>query len=406
MKLIIGSLLFCLNGLFLFSQERSHDIIQYDQKAILPPEKFCLGVDLSYVNHIEDKNGYYQDHDKKKDPFKIFSYYGANTVRVRLWHSPQWYSKLYNDEKNKIYSNLADVTKTIKRAKKNGMAVCLDIHYSDTWADPGRQNVPEAWRNITNLQTLKDSVYNYTFQIISDLKKLNLLPEMIQVGNETNCGMMITQTDSLFPDLNVCKGHFKEMGEVVNSAIKAIKDVSEDAEVKPEIILHVADPKNLDWWFSNIIEEGKVTDFDIIGFSYYPVWHNTVSFNNLPELVAKLKQKFNKKIMIVETAYPWTAEENDQYNNIFGKDQPLEEFPVSVKGQYDFMVKLVQNIIDAGGSGVMYWEPAWISSDMKDQWGIGSSWENNTFFDFKNNVLSSINYLNYPYIFQEKKAEN
>lgn len=360
-------------------------------------DEFAMGVDLSYVNQIEDHGGVYRDSSKVRDPILIMKGHGANMVRVRLWHNPTWVRDVYGNNTTPLYSGLIDAMKTIQRAKALGLAVNLDLHYSDIWADPGNQKPPVAWENITSLQVLKDSVYNYTFSVLSKLNAKGLMPEMVQIGNETNCGMMMTGTKTGFPNLDGCNNHWQELGVVINSGIKAVRDVSAQSTIKTKIALHVADPKNVDWWFGKITTSAAVTDFDIIGMSYYPIWHTTVAFSNLPALITKLKTTYNKKIMILETAYPFTTEAYDSYNNQFGAQTPLTGYPFTKEGQAKFLVDLTQNMLNAGGSGVMYWEPAWISSQMKDSWGPGSSWENCTFFDFSGNTLPSIEYMRYSY---------
>jgi len=364
---------------------------------LFTPDEFAMGVDLSYVNQIEDHGGVYRDSSKVRDPFRIMKDHGANMVRVRLWHNPTWIKTIYGSDQTPLYSGFADALKTIQRAKALGMAVSLDVHYSDTWADPGNQKPPLTWENITSLQVLKDSVYNYTFSVLTKLNNLGLMPEMIQIGNETNCGMMMTRTKTGFPNLNGCNNHWQELGTIINSGIKAVRDVSAKSSVKTKIALHVGDPTTVYWWFGKITTSGGVTDFDIIGMSYYPLWHTTVSFANLPALITKLKNDFQKKVMILETAYPWTLEYADSYINNFGSQPPLSGYPFTKEGQSKFLIDLCQNTISAGGSGVMYWEPAYITSQAKTEWGTGSNWENAAFFDFSGNTISSIDYMRYLY---------
>jgi len=359
--------------------------------------EFAMGVDLSYVNQVEDHGGVYRDSGQICDPFHIMKSRGANLVRVRLWHNPQWVRTVYNDPSKTLYSGYDDVEKTIRRAKQAGMAVNLNFHYSDFWADPGRQNPPDAWANITSLNVLRDSVYNYTFNVLKKLDAKGLMPEMVQIGNETNCGMMMTSVKQGFPALNACNGQWANFGVILNGGIKAVRDASAQSQVKPRIALHVADPKNLEWWFGKATTEGGVTDFDIIGFSYYYNWHTEVSFQALPVIITRLRNTFKKEVMILETAYPWTTSNADNYNNILGGSQPLQGFPFTREGQRDYMISLTQNVISAGGTGVIYWEPAWITSRMKDSWGTGSSWDNATFFDFEGNTLPVVEYLKYKY---------
>ncbi len=359
-------------------------------------DRFINGVDLSYVNQIEDHGGVYKDHGQIKDVFQIFKAKGANLVRLRLWNNPDWIYKVYGDN-TVLYSSLVDIKKSVRRAKENGMAVNLDFHYSDIWADPEHQDVPGAWKDITEVQVLEDSVYQFTYMVMNELLKDNLLPEMVQIGNETNCGFMVTDVKDSFPKLSVCEDHWSDFGKVVNAGIKAVRDIDRLSGHHTTIALHVADPKNLDWWFKGIINKGGVTDFDVAGFSYYPHWHTEVSFSELPGVVKKLKNELHKKVMILETGYPYTTENKDNYPNIFGEESTVNGYPISVEGQKSFMIDLTQNMISAGADGVMYWEPAWISSQMKDLWGQGSAWENTSFFDFDGNATEVMQYLSYTY---------
>lgn len=359
--------------------------------------EFAMGADLSYVNQVEDHDGVYKENNIEKDPFLILKEHGANAVRLRLWNNPQWVKDVYGSGTTPLYSGFEDVAKSIKRAKELGLSINLDFHYSDTWADPGKQDAPDAWKDITDINVLCDSVYNYTYKVLNTLRTRNLLPEMVQIGNEINCGMMVTNTLANFPKLSVCDGNWVNQGKVINAGIKAVRDVDALSGKTTIIALHVADPKNLDWWFSGITQNGGVTNFDVIGFSYYHIWHTTVSFNDLPALVRSLKSKFNKDIMILETAYPFTTLNDDSYGNIYNSQQTVPGYPYTVTGQKEFMIALTQNMFNAGAKGVFYWEPAWISSNMKDLWGTGSAWENCTFFDYSGNLTGGIDYLNHKY---------
>jgi arabinogalactan endo-1,4-beta-galactosidase len=349
--------------------------------------EFVMGADLSFVNQVQDYGGVYKDSSIARDPYLIFKNHGANVVRVRLWHNPQWLAPL---NAGKLYSDIYDVEKTIKRAKAAGMAVNLDFHYSDTWADPANQVTPAAWAGLS-LLGLKDSVYNYTLTVLNYLKANNCTPEMIQVGNENNQGM-------LWPLGKITNNNFTSFGSLLNSGIKAVRNFSAASPIKPQIILHVAQLQNATYWTNGIIAAG-VTDFDILGLSHYSQWTTVNTIADIKNTISTLKSTFNKKIMIVETAYPFTADNADNYANINSANAVISGYPITPMGQYQYMVDLTQAVISGGGSGIMYWEPAWISSASHDLWGTGSSWENNAFFDFKGNILSGIDYMNYRYHF-------
>jgi arabinogalactan endo-1,4-beta-galactosidase len=400
MNRIVIILFFALLGVFVVSSACTKDDKPSEKPPVEEPvdttTSFLFGADLSYVNQIEDHGGTYKVSGEFKDPYTIFKEQGAHIIRLRLWHNPSWVYDLYSEE-IPLYSGFPDVLKSIERAKGQGLQVNLDFHYSDTWADPGHQDVPQAWKNITSIEVLSDSVYNYTYKVLSDLAEKGLLPEMVQIGNETNCGMMFTNAPAAFPKLSVCDGNWSNAGKVFNAGINAVRAIDTKYNKKTLIALHVADPKNLDWWFNDIINKAGITDFDIIGFSYYPNWHTTVSFDNLPALVTQVKNKFNRDIMVLETAYAFTSDNNDGYNNIFGGQSPIAKYPFSAEGQKLFLIDLTQNLIDAGASGIMYWEPAWVTSQMKDLWGTGSSWDNCTFFNFSGDLTGTIEFMQYDY---------
>lgn len=351
--------------------------------------KFVMGLDLSYINAIEDNGGVYKDNEGKAvDPFVFLHDKGANLVRVRLWHTPSWQNALYGAIQ---YSNFTDVVKTIKRAKDAGMQVNLDLHYSDNWADPGKQETPLVWQGLS-LKLLQDSVYNYTFQVLKDLEKQNLTPEYIQIGNENNGGMC-------FPVGKISNNNYGNFASLLKSGIRAVRDFSQNSSIKPKIILHVAQLQNAEWWANGVVNSGGVSDFDILGLSHYFIWSEINNMNGIKTTIANLKFKYKKEVMIVETAIPFTATSNDNYGNIISGQTGAPNYEVSADGQYKYMKDLCQAVIDGGGKGVMYWEPAWITSNLKDQWGTGSSWENNAFFDYNSKALPVTDYLTYPYKF-------
>ncbi|MEO7989416.1 MAG: glycosyl hydrolase 53 family protein [Chryseolinea sp.] len=361
------------------------------------PSVFYFGADLSYVNQILDHDGVYKDQNVVMNPYPIFKDNGANLVRLRLWHNPTWTKEVYGGDGTQLYNDLKDVEKSITLAKAQSMEVLLDFHYSDTWADPSKQYIPAAWEGIKDINVLRDSVYNYTFKTLQYLNLKGLLPELVQIGNETNCGMFFSAAPSGFPTCNVCDGSWQNMGKVLNAGIKAVRDVTATTTIKTKILLHVADPKNVQWWFDNIKGQALVTDFDMIGFSYYPLWHTTVGVNDISTSVSGYKSRYSKDVIILETAYPWTTTGNDSYGNQFGGQTPIAGFPFTIQGQYDFLKKLTTEVKDGGGLGVVYWEPAWITSNLKDKWGTGSTWENCAFFDYTGNKIKGIEYMTFEY---------
>lgn len=335
------------------------------------------GADLSYVNEMEDCGAVYKDASgTAKDPYKIFSEAGANLVRVRLWHNPTWTE----------YSNYNDVKKTIARAKAEGMHVLLDFHYSDTWADPGAQLIPALWKDqMDDKEVLGKLLYDYTYQTLKDLSDADLLPEIVQIGNETNA--MILQEEELVWPINWDRNAY-----LLNQGIQAVRKISKDTGKKIEVMLHIAQPENGLWWFEQATENG-VTDYDWIGLSYYPIWSD-YKLHNVASPFKTLIDTYQKRLMIVETAYPFTLDNNDAANNILGDDALIVGYPATQQGQLDYMNKLAEVVKSAGGEGLVYWEPAWVSTKCNTRWGQGSHWDNATFFDFNNEATLGMKFYN------------
>jgi len=353
-------------------------------------DQFSMGADLSYVNQILDHYGVYRDSGIILNPYVIFKKYGANTIRFRLWHNPEWTKSVYYPPLTNMYNDFADVKKGILAAKAQGMASCLDFHYSDSWADPGKQVPPAAWTGLSK-SALHDSIYNYTLKTLDKLEAANAMPEYVQAGNEINPGFVLPQGDRW--------NKTDDFIYLINGAIKGIRDASASSTIKPKIIIHIAQPENVYAWFDGLAAKG-LTDYDIIGFSYYYMWSG-IGIKNISNYVTLLKNSFNKDVMIMETTYPWTTQNADSYGNIIDAVKLNSGYPATKEGQYDYMHDLTQEVIDGGGKGIFPWEPAWITSGLKDSWGTGSAWDCNTFFDFYGSTLKGIRFMSDQYKFNE-----
>jgi len=352
------------------SKSESQNVIIDDEEIVLVPD-FYFGADLSYVNEMEDCGVVYKDANNSiKNPFSIFKESGANLVRVRLWHNPSWTQ----------YSNYEDVKKTIAKAKAEGMKVLLDFHYSDTWADPQNQEIPAAWASqLNNTESLGELLYNYTYSTLENLSNSNLLPDIVQVGNEIN-GMILQQGILKWPI------DWQRNSYLLNKGILAVRDISALKNKEIGVMLHIAQPENGLWWFEQATQNG-VIDFDWIGLSYYPKW-SEYTLDNVSNAFKTLISTYNKRLMVVETAYPFTLEDSDSAGNILGEDALIAGYPATEQGQLNFLNKLVEVIESSGGEGLIYWEPAWVSSNCSTLWGQGSHWDNATLFDhnFKANL--------------------
>lgn len=332
---------------------------------------YFKGVDLSYVNELEDVGTTYTEDGVTTDPYTIMKNHGANLVRIRLWHNPTWTS----------YSTLADVKKSIRRAKALNMYVLLDFHYSDLWTDPERNQVPAAWLAVVNNTTvLADSLSKYTTYVLKVLKNESLLPDLVQIGNETNKNILVTDTSELEPV------NWSRNVTLLNAGINAVKSFNSTYNKSIKTVLHIAmDSEDVKTWMSNITSYG-IANFDMLGLSYYPQWqrYNTTT---LGLLVKYIKTTYRKQVLIAETGHIWTRYWNDNSINLMSlmavgyPETPCPQL------QKDFLIEVKNAVKNNGGAGVIAWEPAWVSASNVTLWGVGSNWENVAFFDFSNALI-------------------
>ncbi len=352
-------------------------------------EDFIKGIDVSMLYQIEENGGKFYDNGIEKDPLEILKDHGVNWIRLRVWNDP------FDETGKPLGGGNCDyikMTKIAQRAKSLGLKVCLDFHYSDWWADPGKQNKPKAWKNLKGTSLVKE-VSNFTFKVLDYMKKNSALPDMVQLGNEVNNGF-------LWPDgqlIGVNVGGFDGFVKLLNAGISSVRRVSKSIK----IALHLSDGGNnsLYRWFFEEITRREI-DFDIIGVSYYPYWHGT-----LEELRANLKdisQRYNKDVVILETAYAWTLQDIDGHPNIFGGDMEIMGgYKATIQGQATAIrdiMEVVAQVPNGRGLGIFYWEGCWIpvkGAGWKE--GEGNPWENQALFDFNGNALPSLDVFNLVY---------
>lgn len=317
------------------------------------------GADISFLPEIEQYGATYYDREgKTKDALLIFKENGCNTIRLRLWHAPQ-------DD----HSGLQEVSGFSKRIRNNGMNVWLDIHYSDSWADPGKQYKPAAWQGLT-FDELEDSVYRYTKRVVSILQ-----PDYVQIGNEINNGFLWDE------------GRFSNR-EQFTSLLKAGIKAARDYDPALPIMLHYAGHKGAEAFFRSVTSH--TINFDIIALSYYPRWHGK-SIDSLAMNINKLTATFNKPVVLAEVAYPFTLGWDDYTNNIIGEeDQLIDAYPPTINGQHDYLLELRDIVIQAEtGMGICYWAPEWIAYKGQES-KSGSPWENQALFDFDHKALPAM----------------
>ncbi len=288
----------------------------------VPMDTFAKGADVSWLPQME-KSGFkfYDDLGNQKDCLDILKEHGMNTIRLRTWVNPS------NDPYNG-HCSTAETVEMAVRAKNKGFRLMIDFHYSDTWSDPANQKKPAAWQKHS-FEELKEDIYNYTYEVMVELKNAGITPEWVQIGNEINPGMLL-------PD-----GSSENMGKLtqfINKGYEAVKKVSPETLA----IIHIASGADTDVcrWFFDGLKENKA-EYDVIGLSYYPYWDKKSYKETIDTLIFNMNdmvKRYDKKVMIVETGGQ-DSEEEDTYNML------SEE------------IKKVREINEGKGLGVLYWEP-------------------------------------------------
>ncbi|REK52634.1 MAG: hypothetical protein C6W55_15615 [Thermobacillus sp.] len=342
---------------------------------------FLKGADISTLQAIEDAGGKYYDNGVERDLLAILKDRGVNAIRLRVWNDPVL-ADGYNDKVHTI--------EMAKRVKNAGLNLLIDFHYSDFWADPGKQEKPAAWQHL-DFAGLSQAVYDYTAEVLNDLHAAGAWPDMVQIGNEINNGMLL-------PDGSTSR--FNQLAELIGSGIRAVRDTTPPGrEVK--VMIHLAeggDNAKFRGFFDALT--AYTNDFDVIGLSFYPYWHGT--YQQLKDNLNDLAVRYGKELVVVETAHPHTLEEGDGWPNIAGAaDAEKAGFPATPQGQADMLTLMMNTVAHTAGglgTGVFYWEPAWIpvprdaNGDYQAGWKTkeGNAWDNQAMFDFKGNALPSL----------------
>lgn len=357
--------------------------------------EYIKGMDVSTLLEEEQCGAKYYDNGTEGDLLDILKRYGTNYVRLRLWNDP------YDEQGHPYGAGTNDLAKTIelaRRAKAHQMGILLDLHYSDFWADPGKQIVPKAWRGM-NTQQLEQAVYDYTLSVMNKLQEEDVSPTMVQVGNEITNGL-------LWPLGK--KPNFDEIAIFINAGIRAVRKA--DPEVP--VMIHL-DNGGLNEmyveWFDNYIRCGE--PFEIIGLSYYPFWHGTLdelSFN-----MKDMAERYGKKIVVAEVSMGFSMEdyrkyegkEADELKGMATRPDLLAKltYPMTPEGQADFMQDVMERIKEVdGGLGFFYWEPGWIPvpgcgwateaalAYTGEKGPGGNEWANQALFDYEGNALPAL----------------
>ena len=358
---------------------------------------FILGADVSSVLALEAGGVVFRDRNgKETDLFKLLKDAGCDAVRVRVWNDP------YDGEGRGYGGGNCDAAAAAeigRRAAKHKLTLLVNFHYSDFWADPGKQMAPKAWRGMT-LEEKEQALYEFTAESLRTIQAAGADITMVQVGNETQ-GMMAGEAG------------WVNVSRLMEAGSRAVREVCPSAKVA----LHFTNPEDEKRYPAYAFQLDRFgVDYDIFASSYYPFWHGTLE--NLTAQLKYVAETYGKEVMVAETAYCYTEEDGDgQPNTAPGPGQVLA-YPITPQGQSRALRDVVAATAEAGGVGVFYWEPAWIpvGDDMEQnrrsweahgsgwaasyaasydpadagQYYGGSACDNAAWFDFHGNPLPSL----------------
>ena len=354
----------------------------FDDIELVPEQAALsiLGADISSLKKSEDLGGIYRnENDTPMDALQILKDHGLNYARLRVWVDPA-----------DGYHNKARILEMALRLKEHGIKLLVDFHYSDNWADPGKQIKPAAWADF-DFEQLKQALYDHTFDVCDSLVAQGTPPDMVQVGNEINAGMLWPDGHTYDPP------NWDNLAALLSAGYEAVKACSPETQV----MLHIAeggDNELARWWFDSITR--RDVPFDVIGISYYPYWHG--SLGELQYNLNDITARYDKDVIVVETAYAFTDQDDDNYPNIAARELRNPHYPFTPEGQRLMLrdVMAIVRAVDGGrGLGVFYWDATWTAVE-GNGWdntnpAFGNAWENQALFDFDGKVLPALDeYLN------------
>ncbi len=328
-----------------------------------------LGADISALQRIEQAGAVFRDSGKSRDAIAILHAHGANTFRLRLFVNP---------DHSEVQVNDLDYTIALAvRVKAAGAKLLLDLHYSDTWADPGHQTTPAAWAAL-DFNTLEQRVESYTAAVMAALKHAGALPDLVQVGNEIDAGFLwpLGRVGGAFDTAT----QWDQFTRLLKAGIRGVRDSLAAGEAV-RVMLHYSQGGSsggTQWFFDHMNTYG--VPYDLIGLSYYPWWHGPLSQLKLNLDATALR--YQKEIVVVETSYPWRA---GGWESMAGDGSSMS-WPVSPEGQLSFLSELLDTVRRTAGdrgAGLFWWYPEAVAVPGLFVWGGGSL----ALFDAAGNAL-------------------
>lgn len=332
------------------------------------------GADISSLPELEDKGAAFFLAGRKAGLLEILQQNSIDYIRLRIWNEPK--DGYCGKEKTIAFA---------KRIKEMGFRFLLDFHYSDWWADPGKQNKPKAWEHLS-LVELEKALYAFTREVIEDLKKENAMPDMVQIGNEITYGML-WDTGKTGEEFDT-KIQWDQLCLLVKAGIRAVQEV--DPTIK--IMIHT-DRGGDHQGTVRFVEEikARAVKYDVLGLSYYPSFHGEMS--GLEENLSKLKELYEEEICVVEVAYPFTTDPKPYLEDPFVTEEQLHSgFPATPEGQRDYFKALLECLKKYDCQGFFYWEPAWIPAGSPEE-KAKNAWATMAIFDYHGNALPALDVI-------------
>jgi arabinogalactan endo-1,4-beta-galactosidase len=320
--------------------------------------RFVAGADISALATLEARGAHYRGAKGRADALSVLRDAGLNCFRLRLFVAPNGEGIVTND---------LDYTLALaRRVRKTGAAFMLDLHYSDTWADPAKQFKPAAWAGLP-FEKLEAAVREYTRRTLERFIAEGLAPEFVQIGNEITNGLLWPEGRVEFADADNAAA-WSRLARLLRAGIEGLDAaVTNTGAQRPQVIFHIestGDPARTRWWLREAQRASLA--YDIVGFSFYPEWHGGLA--GLRETLEMAATEFKKPVMVVETAYPWG---NDEHWS--GKKNL--DWPLTPEGQRQFIsdvVETVRALPDGRGAGVFWWHPESIQIEGAHAWNGGS----------------------------------
>jgi arabinogalactan endo-1,4-beta-galactosidase len=373
-------------------------------------DDFMAGADVSMLAEVERHGGKFSSADgKPADALQILKDAGVTWVRLRLWHTPVFAADVVEDghvvlKKGAAVgggnNGLATTMRLARRAKALGLKVLLDIHYSDFWADPQTQTKPAAWTDLHGA-ALQAAVREYTANTLDALDAVGAAPDMVQIGNETNAGMLWPDGQTWSADKGAKIGGDAAFAALLRAGIEGVRANDALTGHRLPVMVHLAggtDPELCHHMLDLFAAERL--DYDLVGLSWYPIYHGTLA--QLKANLDELATRYRKPLVVVETAYGWTLDNGQATSHVLdAKRAEKAGYPATVAGQAQVIKDVIATVAavpDGLGRGVFYWEPDWIPAAGAG-WRTGgdNNWENQALFDYSGRALPSLQALHAPH---------